>query len=182
MYVKQRYIIRKQFIQMTGYYDRFGNKCTLVTECHQKFIVDQSPLAILDDSIRSIGYDLRGARETAKRLLGNVHHCPILVNPIDRIVVFPTKSAYHEECVWFNPFHIKQTRSRKYKTIITFSNGETTLFPAKVSSFNDKIQKAEQLEEMTRNPFFFTMNEYEERIRIKMRHFYVNPFIDSQNG
>ncbi|MEH7346842.1 competence protein ComK [Bacillus sp. JJ1532] len=49
----------------------------------------QTPLEILDESIRSIGYNLRGAIESSKRLLGIVHCCPVLVNPIDRIVVFP---------------------------------------------------------------------------------------------
>jgi competence protein ComK len=144
------YTINKQFMEMTGYYDRNGKFCTLVIETARTFIVDKSPLEIISDSIVCIGYDLRGATETAKKLLGNIYICPVLVNPNDRIVLFPTLSPKHIECVWFNPFHIKRTESLNRKTYIIYSNGQTRLIRAKLSSFNCKIKQAEQLEGMTK--------------------------------
>ena len=146
-------------MRMSGFYDRNGKMCTLVEETRKTFIVDKSPLEILDDSIRKIGYNLNGAMETSKQLLGNVYHCPVLVNPIQRIVLFPTRSALHEECSWFNPVHTKRTSSLNRKTHIMFSNGKTFNFPAKLSSFNNKIKRAEQLEEMTRDSIFIIWDE-----------------------
>lgn len=163
----KEYIISKQMMRMAGFRDRYGNMCTLVTEVDQSFVVDRSPLEILEDSIQSIGYDLNGARNAAKRILGHYHHQPILVNPIDRIVLFPTKSAHHEECAWFNPAHIKRTTSLYSKTLILFSNNETIIFPAKLYSFNDKIKRAEQLESLTREPFLLStiVNRPSNRLR-----------------
>ncbi|WP_231734910.1 competence protein ComK [Bacillus sp. FJAT-29937] len=167
--MKPRYTINKNFVQMAGHRDRYGKQCTHVIETNKTFMVDKSPLEILDESIRSIGYDLRGAIETSKRLLGNVHCCPVLVNPIDRIVVFPTKSAKNEECVWFNPAHIKRTSSLNLKTSITYSNGKTKCIAAKLSSFNSKIKRAEQLEEMTRGSIFFTVEKTKKRFRKRQK-------------
>ncbi|MFJ5718037.1 competence protein ComK [Neobacillus sp. NPDC093127] len=82
-----------------------------VTELNRTFIVDSSPLEILNDSIRCIGFDLRGAMETAKWLLGNKHMCPVMVNPIHNICVFPNKSAKHADTMWFNPEHIVRTNT-----------------------------------------------------------------------
>ncbi|MEH7524940.1 competence protein ComK [Bacillus sp. JJ1503] len=163
--MRPRYRITKQFMRMTGFYDSNGKMCTLVTETRKTFMVDQSPLEILDESIRCIGYDLKGAMITAKRLLGNVHHCPVLVNPIHRIVLFPTKSGLHEECTWFNPVHIKRTNSLNNQTTITFSNGQTITIPGKLSSFNCKIKRAEHLEEMTRDSIFFIINGHDHRMK-----------------
>lgn len=183
MFVKPRYIIKEQFLWMTGYYDRYGKMCTLVTETKRSFIVNQSPLEILEFSISCIGYELKGARNTAKRLLGNVHHCPILVNPIRRIVLFPTRSPLHEDCIWFNPAHIKRTRSHNYNTIIMFSNGKTVTIPAKLSAFNDKIKRAEQLEEMTRySSFLLTLNEQHNELWMKVDRRNVSPIRTHQYG
>ncbi|MGN7399406.1 competence protein ComK [Cytobacillus praedii] len=148
--MESRYTINKQFMEMTGYYDRNGKLCTLVTETGMTFIVDKSPLEIIRDNIVCIGYDLNGATKTARSLLGNIYNCPILVNPIDRIVIFPTLSPKHSECVWYNPVHIKRTRSLNRQTIILYSNGRTKLIRNKLAAFNCKIKQAEQLEDMTK--------------------------------
>ncbi|WP_425481992.1 competence protein ComK [Cytobacillus depressus] len=148
--MRSQYTINKDFKYMKGYRDRHGKLCTLVKETEKTFMVDKSPLEIIDDSIVRIGYNLKGAMETSKRLLGNIYHHPVLVCPIQRIVLFPTQSAKHEECIWFNPNHIKRTTSHKRQTFITFSNGKTKIIRAKLCSFNSKLQIAEQLENMTR--------------------------------
>lgn len=163
--MRKSYTVRKQMMWMTGYFDRYGKMCTLVKEKTRMFMVDQSPLEILSKSIECIGYDLRGAMDTSKRLLGDIHHCPVLVNPIDRIVLFPTKSPYHEECTWFNPVHIKRANNLDRKTFIMFSNGETMTFPATVSSFHSKTKRAEQLEDMTKDSLFFVIYGHPHRTK-----------------
>lgn len=150
MFMKSRYTINKRFMEMTGYYDRNGKLCTLVTETEKTFIVDKSPLEIINNNIMLAGYDLQGAMKTARFLLGNTYNCPILVNPINRIVIFPTLSPKHVECVWYNPFHIKRTSSLNRRTFIMYSNGKSKLITATLSSFNCKIKQAEQLEGLTK--------------------------------
>jgi competence protein ComK len=133
---------------MAGQFDRNAKLCTLVTELDRTFIVDKSPLEILNDSIRCIGFDLRGAMETARFLLGNKNMCPIMVNPIHRICVFPDKSSKHNDTKWFNPVHISRTISTNQQAKVEFTNGLTITVPMKLYSFNHKLQTADQFMKM----------------------------------
>ncbi|KAB2336835.1 hypothetical protein F7731_09345 [Cytobacillus depressus] len=78
--------------------------------------------------------------------------------------LFYNKSAKHEDCVCFNPFHIKRTSSLNRKTSIMYSNGKNKIIPAKLSSFNDKLKQAEQLEEMTGDTCFMILNNPNDTI------------------
>jgi competence protein ComK len=170
LFIEKDYIITPQFHYMMGHYDRFGKLCTQITEADRTFIVDKSPLEVLNDSIRGIGFDLRGALETSKWLLGDVHMCPIMVNPIHQIVLFPTRSPKHEDTIWLNPYPIKRTTSNNRKTHITFHNNTTLIVPVRLSSFNSKLKTAEQLRDMTvelaTKPYTFVLQPNKRR-RIK---------------
>ena len=148
MFIQKEYIINPHFMYMAGQYDRNAKLCTLVKELNRTFIVDKSPLEILNDSIRCIGFDLRGAMETAKFLLGNKYMCPIMVNPIHRICVFPDKSSKHNDAIWFNPIHITRTLSSNQQAMVEFANGLTITVPMKLYSFNHKLQTADQFRKM----------------------------------
>jgi len=150
LFIEKHYIIQPQFMYMMSHYDRHGKLCTLIIETNRTFIVDQSPQEILKESIRRIGFSLQGAIDAAKYYLGDVNMCPIMVNPILRIVLFPTRSPKHEETIWLNPQQIRRTTSINGRAMITFNNEKTLVVAARLPAFNTKLQNAEQLEKMTR--------------------------------
>jgi competence protein ComK len=154
---------------MVGYYDRNGKLCTIVEEVDNIFIIDQSPLEILEYSINLIGYDLKGATNTSKWLLGDIQMCPIMVNPVLNICLFPSKSSKHHDTMWFNPDHIKRTRGYRRNTTIEFSNGLNLIIPCKLPYFNSKLQNAEQLRKMTysagTNPASFVLDPNKRKVR-----------------
>jgi competence protein ComK len=131
-------------MSMAGHLDRYGKKCTLVYELNRMFLVDQSPLEILEASIRRVGFNLKGALESSKKNLGGIHMHPFMVNPILGIIVFPTKSHKHEDVIWFNPNHIRRTWGKKNVTIVEFRNGQTLIVPTKLCFFNNKLTIAER--------------------------------------
>lgn len=147
---------------MVSHLDRYGYICTLVFETGRLFFVNRSPLDILNDSIKKIGYDLNGALKTSKELLNLKKMCPVMVNPIFDIVVFPTKSLNHEENIWFNPHQIHRTSGYHGKTMVMFSNGSHILIPMRLDSFNHKTKIAEQLLKLTtqttHEPLTFVLN------------------------
>lgn len=153
---------------MAGFYDRYGNRFSVVHEVHRTLIVERSPIEILADSIRRIGFDLRGAIATAKSLLGDIQMCPIMVNPIHQICVFPTKSAKNDDTIWFNPNQIIRTKCCYQKTLVLLGNGRSILVPNKLSSFNTKLQNADQLKKITtefrNNPVTFTIEPKRDRL------------------
>jgi len=155
---------------MVGHYDRNAKLCSLVYELHRTILVDKSPLEILTDTIRCMGNDLKGAITTAKWILGDIPMCPIIVNPTYHICVFPTKSIKNDETIWINPVHILRTTSLHGKTQIILNNGRVIPLPCKISSFNTKLQNADQLRkitiEMANNPVPFI---FESKRTVKRR-------------
>lgn len=149
--IEKYYIINRNFMYMIGHYDRNGKLCSLVRELKRMFIVDRSPLEILSDSIKCIGFDLKGAISAAKWILGEIPMCPFMVNPIHNICVFPTKSAKNDEAMWFNPSHIIRTNRNYFRTNVTFKNGLILSVPCKLESFNNRLQNADQLRKITKD-------------------------------
>ncbi|MEH7373558.1 IS3 family transposase [Neobacillus drentensis] len=58
--------MEKKMILLTGEYDCYGKLCTRVMAGGSSFLVDRTPLQLLDDTLNYIGYDLRGAIASAK--------------------------------------------------------------------------------------------------------------------
>nr|WP_263324340.1 competence protein ComK [Neobacillus sp. Marseille-Q6967] len=149
MAIERHYIINQHFMYMFGVRDRNAKVCTLVREFHRVFIVDRSPLEILEDSLRSIGFNLKGALDSSKIIIGNNMMCPVMLNHIHNICVFPDKSHKHEDTIWFNPCHILRTHSIKRKTHVEFRNRLILTIDSKLFSFNNKWKSAEQLSRIT---------------------------------
>jgi competence protein ComK len=109
------------------------------------FLVNRTPLQLLDDTLTYIGFDLKGAMMGAKSVLDKKVKCPIIVNPYLGICLFPNKSPQKVDCIWFNPEHIVKTTAVGIKTKVELSNGYTIMVDSKLSSFNDKIDTANRL-------------------------------------
>ncbi|WHY91674.1 competence protein ComK [Neobacillus cucumis] len=60
------YIIKPSFMYMEGHVDRNAWLCSKVTQSDGIILVDKSPVQILDDSTRCIGFTLKGALKTSK--------------------------------------------------------------------------------------------------------------------
>lgn len=149
MRIREYYLINESFMYMAGFRDRNGNLCTLVKQTDGAFMVDKSPLEILEWSIRSVGFSYKGALETAKWHLSEIHMCPVLVNPILKICLFPIHSPKRDDNMWFNPDYIQRTTSYLGKTCVEFKDGTFILVDLKLASFNTRLKTAEQYLKIT---------------------------------
>jgi competence protein ComK len=143
--VQKRYIIEETMILMMGEYNSVGKLCTRVMAGNSTILVDRTPLQVLDETLTFIGFDLRGATVGAHFVIDRKVKCPVIVNPYLGICLFPTKSPHKADCMWFNPEHIVKTKSFGNNTVVELSNGYSIAIDEKLSLFNDKIQKAQQL-------------------------------------
>lgn len=134
---------------MFGFPDRNAKVCSLVRASDSVFIVDRSPKEIMDDSLISIGFNLKGAMDTSKIIIPDTKMHPVMINHIHNICVFPDKSHKHIDAIWFNPDHILRTHSSKRKTKIEFRNRFILMNDSKLFSFNNKWKGAEQLSRIT---------------------------------
>lgn len=149
--IQKNYLIEKKMILMMGEYDRYGKLCARVMAGSSSFLVDRTPLQLLDDTLTYIGFDLRGAMASAKLILDQRTRCPIIVNPYQCIYLFPNKSPFKADCIWFNPEHIVSTKSVGNKTQVELSNGHSIIIDSRLNSFNNRIQKANQLMHISMN-------------------------------
>ena len=143
---QKNYFIEMKTILLTGEYDCFGNLCARIMAGESSFLVDRSPLQLLDDTLTYIGYDLRGAVSSAKLILGERMRNPIIVNPYLGICLFPNKSPNNADCIWFNPDHIVRTSAcGRNQTEVELSNGHSIIVDSRLTFFNNKIHRAKQL-------------------------------------
>jgi competence protein ComK len=149
--LEEHYAINQFFMYMAGFYDRRNNPCTIVRETNRMFVVGKSPLEILEFSIKKVGYTLERAMKTSREHNGKTM-CPIMVNLLLELVIFPTQSAKHVETMWLSPNQIHRTDYAKYidrKTNIEFKNGNIITVDSRLSSLNDKLKRAEQYRDTT---------------------------------
>lgn len=147
--IVKNYVINQRTVLLTGEYALEGRLCTRIVEGYRTFLVDKKSLEVLDATLKSVGFDLRGAREGAKYHLNGESMCPIIVNPIKGICMFPINSPYKYDCIWLNPKHIVKTESKGRKTIVYFSNGYYITIGLSQMVFNNKWNKADQLIRIT---------------------------------
>ena len=74
--MEKELLIDQKFVCMQGEYDEMGKLCSRVTEGKINFLVDQSPVEIIDATLNYIGFDLKGAKSGARAIFGNVKMCP----------------------------------------------------------------------------------------------------------
>ncbi len=127
-----------------GEFVLWGKLCTRIMERHYSFIIEKPPLDVLDDAIREIGFNLKGAIECSKETLGKTSMVPIMINPAQRVCMFPTISPFKHNCVWFNPMHIIDTKSNGRHTIVYLSNHTTIPVEMRLATFNAKWHTAKK--------------------------------------
>jgi competence protein ComK len=133
-----------------GEYDPYGKLCSRIMVEKTTLLVDRHPLHLLDDTLKYIGSDLRGAIAGAKYILNKTVKCPVIVNPYQSVCLFPSKSPQKQDCIWFNPDHIVNIKAIGNKTQVELSNGHFMLVDAKLTAFNNKLQTAHQLKRLTK--------------------------------
>lgn len=119
-----------------------GKKLTKVFSRYGNLVVESTQDAILDATLRYYGSSLRGAREGAKSVLGNIKRIPIMVNEILGQYWFPTTSPVDEKCIWLAFHHILSYEAiDKSHTKVWMSGGSYIIVPISKDSLESKIQR-----------------------------------------
>lgn len=145
IFIVKSHIINQSTVLLMGEYALSGKLCTRIMEGERSFLVDKTPLKVLNTTLNYIGFDLKGAIEGAKMILGKTSMVPIMLNPIQGICMFPTISPDKDDCIWFNPKHIVKTTAVGRRTIVELSNSCSIIVEMREPTFNNKVQIAEQL-------------------------------------
>ncbi len=117
-----------------------------IIEKNETYVLNVTPMQILEHSCEYFGSSLDGRKEGTKKLLGITHKSPIIVEESRKIIFFPTTSPDRDDCIWINLEKINRYyKSSQKKSIIEFKNGDIIEFDVSIGSLTNQILRASRL-------------------------------------
>ena len=120
---------------------------SLVYEDEERYIIEQTPFKIMEESCKYFGSTYEGRKDSAKEILGAEYKVPIVVEDTDNLVVFPTTSPNSSECVWISLKRVKKyEKIDAYNTRIIFDNNKEIIVPCSYRTIENQISRASRLD------------------------------------
>ena len=125
---------------------------SLVYEDESRYIIDQRPFEIMEESCKYFGSTYQGRKESARVILGAEYKVPIIVEDTDNLIVFPTTSPMAEDCVWISLKRVKKfEKIDANNTRIIFDNEKEIIVPCSYRTIEYQIARASRLDLIMRN-------------------------------
>jgi len=120
---------------------------SLVYEDNDRFIVEETPFQIMEESCKYFGSTYKGRKESAKEILGAEYKIPIIIEDSSNLIVFPTTSPTSDDCYWLCLNRIKNIEKVDlYSTRIIFDNNREIIVPCSFRSIENQLSRASRLE------------------------------------
>ncbi|WP_419887938.1 competence protein ComK [Neobacillus niacini] len=163
MDIRDKHLLNEKTVLLTGEYHNRGEVWSRVIEGKEMFLVKQNPITIIEESLLHVRSNLLSDQRSAKYLLSPTRMHPICVNPQLGIILFPTKNRKCHCNIWLSLIHVKTTNSIRTRQIeVLTSFGHTILIDMSERAFNNKRQKAVQLQEALTTNLNCPLNFYVE--------------------
>ena len=128
------------------------SKSSLIFEDNERYIVEETPFKIMEDSCRYFGSTYEGRKIGAKEILGAEYKVPIVVEDSENLIVFPTTSPQSVDCSWISLRRVKKIiKIDSNNTKIIFDNNSEIIVPSSFRSIENQISRASRLDLILRN-------------------------------
>ena len=125
---------------------------SLVYEDDDRYIIDQTPLEIMESSCRYFGSTYNGRKESARDILGAEYKVPIIVEDTDNLIVFLTTSPLSDDCIWISLKRVKRfEKIDACNTKIIFDNNREIIVPCSFRTIENQVSRASRLDLIMRN-------------------------------
>lgn len=124
------------------------NDQTIVYEVDKSFVVNKSPLKIVEESCEYFGSSLEGRQVGTSRLVGFTHKVPIIIEESFNIIFFPTLSPKNDECSWISYSHVFKPDKFKDKTIVELKNGKKILVNVSSAVIDNQLYRCSRLKDI----------------------------------
>ena len=125
---------------------------SLVYEDDSRYIVNETPFKIMEESCKYFGSTYDGRKDSAKAILGAEYEVPIIVEENNNIIVFPTTSPSSADCVWISLGRIKIfEKIDSSNTKIIFDNNREIIVPCSYRTIENQVSRASRLDLVMRN-------------------------------
>lgn len=124
----------------------------MVYEDDSRYIVNETPFKIMEESCKYFGSTYDGRKDSAKAILGAEYKVPIIVEENNNIIVFPTTSPSSADCVWISLGRIKIfEKIDSSNTKIIFDNNREIIVPCSYRTIENQVSRASRLDLVMRN-------------------------------
>ena len=124
---------------------------SLVYEDDDRYIINESPFRIMEDSCKYFGSTYEGRKNSAREILGAEYKVPIIVEDSENLVVFPTTSPNSSECVWISLKRVKRfEKIDACNTKIIFDNNKEIIVPSSYRTIENQVSRASRLDYILR--------------------------------
>lgn len=121
---------------------------TIVYEVDNSFVVNKSPLKIVEESCEYFGSSLEGRQTGTSALVGFTHKVPVIIEESFDLIFFPTLSPKNRECSWLAYSHIFKPDKFKDKTIIELKNGKKILVDVSTAIIDSQLYRCSRLKDV----------------------------------
>ena len=124
---------------------------SLIYEDNERFIVEESPFKIMEDSCKYFGSTYKGRKDSAKEILGAEYKIPVVIEDSTNLIVFPTTSPKAEDFAWICLNRVKNiNKVDSFNTKITFDNDRELIVPCSYRSIENQLSRASRLDVILR--------------------------------
>ena len=124
---------------------------SLIYEDNERFIVEESPFKIMEESCKYFGSTYKGRKDSAKEILGAEYKIPVVIEDSTNLIVFPTTSPKAEDCAWICLNRVKNiNKVDSFNTKITFDNDRELIVPCSYRSIENQLSRASRLDVILR--------------------------------
>lgn len=124
---------------------------SLVYEDDDRYIIDDTPFKIMEESCKYFGSTFEGRKDSAREILGAEYKVPIIVEDASNLVVFPTTSPHSDDCVWISLKRLKKfEKVDSCNTKILFDNGKEIIVPCSYRTIENQVSRASRLDYILR--------------------------------
>ena len=96
---------------------------SLIYEDNERFIVEETPFKIMEESCKYFGSTYKGRKDSAKEILGAEYKIPVVIEDSTNLIIFPTTSPQAEDCAWICLNRVKNiSKVDSFNTKIVFDN------------------------------------------------------------
>ncbi len=123
------------------------NDHTIVYEVDNSFVVNKSPLKIVEESCEYFGSSLEGRQIGTSKLVGFTHKVPVIIEESFDIIFFPTLSPRNNQCSWISYEHVYKPDKFKDKTIVELKNGKKILVDVSTAIIDNQLYRCSRLKD-----------------------------------
>lgn len=128
-----------------------GNS-SVVYEDEERYIIDDLPFKIMEDSCKYFGSTYKGRKDGAKEILGAEYKVPIVIDNSNDLIVFPTTSPLAEDCIWVSLKRVRRFEKIDFNnTKLIFDNNIELIVPCSYRTIENQISRASRLDLIMRN-------------------------------